>query len=69
MLGLEGKDLRAGPAKVRDTHGRGPRKMIEGVIKTKERREMMECGEDCARDEDVCGRKQEYQRETGNLPG
>lgn len=42
MLGLEGRDLRIGAAKGRDTHKRGHRKMIESVIKTKEKREMME---------------------------
>lgn len=66
---LEGRDLRVGAAQGGDTQGRGHGKMIERVIKTQEKREMMECGEDCTRDEDVCGRKQEHQREAGNLPG
>lgn len=66
---LEGRDLRVGTAQGGDTQGRGHRKMIERVIKTQEKREMMECGEDRTRDEDVCGRKQEHQREAGNLPG
>lgn len=69
MLDLEGRDLRVGAAKGRDTQGRGHKKMIESVLKTKEKREMMECGDDRTRDEDVCGRKQEHQREAGNLPG
>lgn len=69
MLGLEGRDLRIGAAKGRDTHGRGHWKMIESVIKTKEKKEMMECGEDRTRDEDVCGRERKHQREASNLPG
>lgn len=38
MLGLEGRDLRIGAAKGRDNQGRGHRKMIESVIKTKEKK-------------------------------
>lgn len=69
MLEFKGREPRAGTAKGRDAWGRDHGKMIERVIKTKEKREMMECREACSRDEDACGRKQEHQREAGNLPG
>lgn len=69
MLEFKGREPRAGTAKGRDARGRDHGKMIERVIKTKEKREMMECREARSRDEDACGRKQEHQREAGNLPG
>lgn len=43
MLEFKGRDPRVGTAKGRDARGRDHRKMIESVIKTKEKREMMEC--------------------------